>query len=528
VSGCQARRSDATATVTCRQVVSMLAAVKSAALMGIEAYDIIVEVDAAAGLPQWTMVGLPLGAVKESRERVGAALVNSGFKMPPRRITVNLDPADVRKEGTAFDLPIAIGILVATGQLDPLVIKGRLFVGELGLDGTIRGIRGALSIARRAEACKSIDELVLPLANLAEAGRVSSLRLSAQSDFRALADELRCGTLSISVARPQVAAPSTDSLDFADVVGQQSAKRALEVAAAGGHNVMMIGPPGAGKTMLARRLPGILPELSEAESLEVIAIHSVAGTLTSQALASGARPFRSPHHSISSAGLIGGGGTPRPGEVSLAHNGVLFLDEMLEFPRSVLEGLRQPMEDGKVVISRATMSVPFPARFTLVGATNPCPCGRLGDPTGKCTCSPSDVERYSSRLSGPLNDRIDMHVAVGAVPLSDLSSCASGESSSVVRTRVDAARSRQASRFGRLRGIECNAHSPGRWIDSHGNIETAARTLLQKAAGSLSLSARGYHRVLKVARTIADIDEDETVTERHVAEALRYRPAGRT
>lgn len=505
----------------------MLAAVRSAALRGIEAYDIIVEVDAAAGLPQWTMVGLPLGAVKESRERVGAALVNSGFTMPPRRITVNLAPADTRKEGTAFDLPIAIGILVATGQLDPTTIEGRLFVGELGLDGTIRGIRGALSIARRAEACKAVDHLVLPLANLDEAGRVSALRLSAQSDFRALADELRRGALSISIARPQVV-PSTESLDFADVVGQQSAKRALEVAAAGGHNVVMIGPPGAGKTMLARRLPGILPELSEAESLEVIAIHSVAGTLTRQALASGARPFRSPHHSISSAGLIGGGGTPRPGEVSLAHNGVLFLDEMLEFPRSVLEGLRQPMEDGRVVISRATMSVPFPARFTLVGASNPCPCGRLGDPTGKCTCSPSDVERYSSRMSGPLNDRIDMHVAVGAVPLNDLSSSAVAESSAVVRRRVDLARARQASRFVRLHGVECNAHSPGRWIDSHGNIETVARTLLQKAAGSLSLSARGYHRVLKVARTIADIDEDDAVTERHVAEALRYRPAGRT
>ena len=279
--------------------------------------------------------------------------------------------------------------------------------------------------------------------------------------------------------------------------------------------------------MLARRLPGILPELSEAESLEVIAIHSVAGTLTNHALASGARPFRAPHHSISSAGLIGGGGTPRPGEVSLAHNGVLFLDEMLEFPRSVLEGLRQPMEDGKVVISRATMSVPFPARFTLVGASNPCPCGRLGDPTGKCICSPSDVERYASRMSGPLNDRIDMHVAVGAVPLNDLSSSENAESSSVIRKRVAGARRKQDCRFARLRSVQCNAHAPGRWIDSHGCIESSARALLQKAAGSLSLSARGYHRVLKVARTIADIDQDDFVTERHVSEALRYRPAGR-
>jgi len=505
----------------------MLAAVRSAALMGIEAYDIIVEVDAAAGLPQWTMVGLPIGAVKESRERVGAALVNSGFAMPPRRITVNLAPADVRKQGTAFDLPIAIGILVATGQLAASSIEGRLFVGELGLDGTIRGIRGALSIARLAESCGAVDQLVLPRANLAEAGRVSSLRLSAQDDFRTLAEELRRGELTVSIAEPLTTVAPTESLDFADVVGQESAKRALEVAAAGGHNVLMIGPPGAGKTMLARRLPGILPELSEAESLEVIAIHSVAGTLTNHALASGARPFRAPHHSISSAGLIGGGGTPRPGEVSLAHNGVLFLDEMLEFPRSVLEGLRQPMEDGKVVISRAAMSVPFPARFTLVGASNPCPCGRLGDPTGKCTCSPSDVERYSSRMSGPLNDRIDMYVAVGAVPLNDLSSSDGGEPSFVVRGRVEAARAAQRKRFSRLRGVECNAHAPGRWIDSHGGVETGARSLLQRAAESLSLSARGYHRVLKVARTIADIDNDDAVTERHIAEALRYRPASK-
>lgn len=505
----------------------MLAAVRSAALMGIDAYDIIVEVDAAAGLPQWTIVGLPIGAVKESRERVGAALVNSGFKLPPRRITINLAPADVRKEGTAFDLPIAIGILVATGQLDPSAIDGRLFAGELGLDGTVRSIRGALSIARRAESCGCVKELVLPRANLSEAGRVSSLRLSAPSDFRTLTEELREGSLTISIPESLAAPNAVDTMDFADVVGQESAKRALEVAAAGGHNVLMIGPPGAGKTMLARRLPGILPELSEAESLEVIAIHSVAGTLTSHSLASGARPFRAPHHSISSAGLIGGGGTPRPGEVSLAHNGVLFLDEMLEFPRSVLEGLRQPMEDGKVVISRATMSVPFPARFTLVGASNPCPCGRLGDPTGKCTCSPSDVERYASRMSGPLSDRIDMHVAVGAVPLNDLSSSDNSEPSAAIRDRVARARAKQSLRFARLRGVQCNAHAPGRWIDSHAGVESSARMLLQRAAGSLSLSARGYHRVLKVARTIADIDDDDAVNERHVSEALRYRPGGR-
>jgi magnesium chelatase family protein len=507
----------------------MLAAVRSAAILGIEAYDIIVEVDAAAGLPQWTMVGLPIGAVKESRERVGAALVNSGFTMPPRRITVNLAPADVRKEGTAFDLPIAIGILVATGQLDPGAVEGRLFVGELGLDGSLRGIRGALSIARRAGACPHIRELILPQVNVAEAERVSSLRLSAPPDFKTLAMELRENSLSVARANSTKPAPRHESLDFSDVVGQASAKRALEVAAAGGHNLVMIGPPGAGKTMLARRLSGILPELSEPESLEVIAIHSVAGILTDDWLASGApRPFRAPHHSISSAGLIGGGSSPRPGEVSLAHNGILFLDEMLEFPRSVLEGLRQPMEDGRVVISRAAMSVPYPARFTLVGATNPCPCGRAGDPTGTCTCSPADIERYSSRMSGPLADRIDMHVPVGAVALTDLSADASEELSSAIRMRVEAARATQTDRFARLKGVRCNAHAPGRWIDCHGHVELNARSLLQKAAQSLALSARGYHRVLKVSRTIADIDSSKAISERHVSEALRYRPAARS
>jgi magnesium chelatase family protein len=503
----------------------MLATIRSAAIIGIDAYDVWVEVDASSGLPQWTLVGLPQGAVKESRERVGAAVVNSGFTLPPRRITINLAPADVRKDGTAFDLPIALGILVATGQVDPDRIGNRIYVGELGLDGQIRPVRGALSIARHA-AEAGVGGLVLPPSNVTEAARVSSLSLGAPATLCDLVGELAEG--GITAARPQRGRVRARSgmPDFADVIGQETAKRALEVAAAGGHNLLMIGPPGAGKTMLARRLPGILPELTEEESLEVIAIHSVAGLLTPESIACCARPFRAPHHSISSAGLIGGGGSPKPGEVSLAHNGVLFLDEMYEFPRFVLDGLRQPMEDAQVTISRVAGTVRFPARFTLIGATNPCPCGKLGDPAGSCTCSPADIERYSGRVSGPLADRIDMHVTVGAVAVRDLSKSANAESTSAIRQRVCAAREVQLRRFAGVEGVSCNAHASGRMIDSTGTVTPEARSLLEAAASTLHLSARGYHRVLKVARTVADLDGASRVDQPHVGEALRYRPGG--